>query len=152
MAAKGTKSSMSIRQAWEALLADNETRKGKLTDEQLRERMQKDFPDNADKATITRVGMIRGDYNRGSGMFKAQGPAGTDDRPLSNKYDAGGEVLVEAQGLDTGRTYGVKNGKLINKETGEAVETTPPKKKSASKKTSKKATGKKVSKKATSAK
>lgn len=98
MAAKGKKSGESIAKTWALLFAQNETdfnkfskgdKKAKpLTDSQLVEHMQSEFPDNAEKTTITRI--PRGIYNKGTNMFKKEGASGVKGRPTSYKYDEEG--------------------------------------------------------------
>ena len=107
--AKGIKSGLSIAAAWAKLFIENEERasagnkrKKPFTDAQLIEKMQADFPDSAEKTTITRV--PRGIYNKGTNMFKAQGPSGTDERPKSEKYDDAGNIISGRRGPKAKKT------------------------------------------------
>lgn len=83
-----------VNQAWADLFAENEARvkagDKPWTDDQLRERMQKAFPDKAEKSTIVRVSMVRSVYNKGTNMFKKFGPAGAKGRPVSKCYNPDG--------------------------------------------------------------
>jgi hypothetical protein len=85
---KGKISGKNLSAAWAALLLGNS--KAKLTDDQLVAEMGKDFPDLKGKTTITRVSMVRGCYNKGTGMFKAVGPAAK----VSARYGADGVELA----------------------------------------------------------
>ena len=87
-----------VNTAWANLLNENEQIKksGKkpMTDEQLKAKMIKLFPDKAEKSTITRVSMVRSCYNKGTNMFKKLGPAGGKGaRALSKPYDSRGDEV-----------------------------------------------------------
>lgn len=95
-----------VNTAWANLLHENEQVKksGKkpMTDEQLKAKMIKLFPDKAEKSTITRVSMVRSCYNKGTNMFKKLGPAGGKGaRALSKPYDSRGDEVERAKASTT---------------------------------------------------
>ena len=83
----GKTSGVGLADTWARLFASNERlHKGgvtPLTDEQLREVMAREFPGKRDRTTITRVGSMRGHYNKGTGLFCRRGPG----KPKSHKYN-----------------------------------------------------------------
>lgn len=149
--AKGKNSGMGVADTWAHKLIENESRYKKrgqtpLTDEQLVEEMEKEFPDKAGKSTLTRVSMIRGCYNKGTNLFANAGPSGSSTRPRSYAYDDDGTQLQPRQ-----RKASAKNASNDGKKTGSKKKTS---KKAGSKKKTAKKTGskKKTSKKKTSKK
>lgn len=135
MAGKGKTNGLSVNQAWEQLLLQNEKapKSKKLTDAQLTVEMEREFPDKAGKSTMTRVSMIRGCYNAGTNLFQSRhGGVRADDknRPVSHPYDENGEKIENARS---------RPRKTDGKKTAS--------KKVSKKKVSKKTASKKVSKK-----
>lgn len=113
-----------LNQAWADLFAENEARvkagDKPWTDDQLRERMQKEFPDKAEKSTIVRVSMVRSVYNKGTNMFKKHGPAGAKGRPVSKCYNPDGVERRNARTLAPRKAVAAarENGNRV-KATGE---------------------------------
>lgn len=83
---------VTVKSEWAKLLAANERapKAKRLCDEGLVKAMQKLFPAKKDKTTITRCNMIRSIYNKGTGMFKADGPA----KVKSVRYDSNGDAIT----------------------------------------------------------
>jgi len=81
---------------WQKLLIDNEkaTKAKKLTDPEMTKVMQGLFPEKKDSTTLSRVSLVRCVYNSGANMFQKMGPAGTEERPTSRRYDENGEVIA----------------------------------------------------------
>jgi hypothetical protein len=98
---KGKISGLTIGDAWAALFSDNERRAKKLTDAQLIEKMEEDFPSCKGKSTVSRPRMYRSCYNDGTYMYKVHGAAGRGGRPVSHEYDAKGNQV--AKGTRTGK-------------------------------------------------
>jgi len=95
----GTIRKKTVRNTWLTVFEENEERSTPLTDEQIVEEMCKEFPHLRSTKYVHRVGMMRSDYNRGSGMFKGMPPAGRNSlsRPWSYRYDESGNVIPQRQ-------------------------------------------------------
>lgn len=103
------KNGKSVLQTWSDLFAENEGRakagEKPWTDEQLTQRMEKEFPESAGKSTMTRVRMFRAHYNTGTHSFKKIGSAADNKLPKSHQYAADGSVV------EPGKRIASKDGK-----------------------------------------
>ena len=87
----GTKSKVGIQETWVKLFEENESRKSKLTDEQITERLHAEFP-GWETTTFSQVQANRNKYNKG-GFNK-----GVPPKIQSKSYDTKGNVLEVKRG------------------------------------------------------